>query len=121
MIPESKPMTQAMPIQRVALRPADTILGTQPGRFVPVSAAPERGSMFGPRGVWAQPGGPLRVDRAAAEEERQCSGIGAREREAPGIDGHSDRSSSRQLVRSGPRGDRRRRVQPLGRAGDADL
>ena len=54
-------MTLAIPIQRVALRPADTILGTQPGRFVPVSAAPERGSMFGPRGVWAQPGGPLLV------------------------------------------------------------
>jgi hypothetical protein len=41
--------------------PADTILGTQPGRFVPESAAPSRASMFGPRGCWARPGGPLVV------------------------------------------------------------
>lgn len=42
-------------------RPAPVILGTQPGRFVPESAVPRRTSMFGPRGVWAEPGGPLIV------------------------------------------------------------
>ncbi|NTU79451.1 MAG: hypothetical protein HGA45_08620 [Chloroflexales bacterium] len=45
----------------VAIRPADTILGAQPGRFVPEAAVPTRASMFGPRGCWAQPGGPLVV------------------------------------------------------------
>ena len=44
-----------------ALGPADTILGTQPGRFVPESAVPSRAGMFGPRGCWARPGGPLVV------------------------------------------------------------
>src|SRR5262245_47512964 len=43
------------------LGPADIILGTQPGRFVPESAAPSRAGMFGPRGCWARPGGPLIV------------------------------------------------------------
>src|SRR5690349_5723921 len=40
---------------------ADIILGTQPGRRVPEPAVPKRASMFGPRGCWAGPGGPLIV------------------------------------------------------------
>ena len=41
--------------------PAHTILGTQPGRFVPESAVPSRAGMFGPRGCWARSCGPLAV------------------------------------------------------------
>ena len=41
--------------------PADVILGVQPGQLIPESAAPSRASMFGPRGCWAHPDGPLVV------------------------------------------------------------